>query len=331
MWPTSNKTPPPAALALIAATLLTACGDKKDTTATMSNSVGDPVSARAESAPPIPAPASGISGLELAADGTVIRRAAPVTEGDTAALDDPFAAAPILEESAFLEGNWSIVLQTFTRGDHRAAARNMRANLPRIEDWLADARVHHTSAGSMVVYGKYPGPDDPRAQADLQRIKSINQNGLGFPRAMLTRLRETGPRSFKRFELLAVRQTYPNIDPLYSLDIALWIADEQGGARALQQAQAAAEAYAKQLRTQGIDAYFHHEPDRRMSNVTVGLFDHSAIDPATSIFSPLVQQYFNRFPRRLVNGESLDVYRDPRQPELGTTKQEPQLVLVPKL
>lgn len=226
---------------------------------------------------------------------------------------------------------WSIVLQTFTEGDHRAAAGRMISQLPSIDPILAQARSHTTSSGSMVVYGEYDSPDSSAAQSDLDLIKGITISGRPvFGRAMLSRINLNAARGqYGQYELLSVRQRYPNVDPLYTLDIAIWGTDEETGSLTLEQAQAEAEAYARRLRAQGVDAYYHHDPDRGFSTVTVGLFDHNAIDPASGLYHRDVQAFLRRFPNRLVNGEPLHVYIDPQRPDLGTEAQAPRLVLVP--
>ena len=85
------------------------------------------------------------------------------------------------------------------------------------------------------------------------------------------------------------------------------------------------------LRGQGYEAYFHHDEDRRLSMVTVGLFDKTAIDPESGIWAPEVKLLVRRFPARLVNGEPLREPVSRFQEDLGTRVQEPKLVLVPEL
>ncbi|UCD74695.1 MAG: hypothetical protein JSV91_13015 [Phycisphaerales bacterium] len=227
---------------------------------------------------------------------------------------------------------WTIVLETFATGDHLAAAQRMLRQLPAIDPLLAEARVHRAAEASMVVFGSYPAPDDPAAQYDLKTIKSITIGDRPvFARAMLSRVRpHAAQRQLKPFELITARQRYPNVDPLYTLDVAIWGTNFESGDLSLQQVQSEAEAYARRLRTQGIDAYFHHDPDRGLSTVTVGLFDHRAIDAASGLYHPDVEAFLARFPARLVNGEPLQVYIDPQRPDLGTEPQRPRLVLVPK-
>jgi hypothetical protein len=65
--------------------------------------------------------------------------------------------------------------------------------------------------------------------------------------------------------------------------------------------------------------------------VTVGLFDKTALDPQSGLYSYEVEQLLRRFPEHLVNGEPLMEPLDFKHPQLGTRLQKPRLVLVPKL
>ena len=68
-----------------------------------------------------------------------------------------------------------------------------------------------------------------------------------------------------------------------------------------------------------------------MSMVTVGVFDHRAIDGQTGLRSPQVERFLMDFPERMVNGEQvIDLY-DPSDPSKGGRPQEPRIVEVPTL
>ena len=227
--------------------------------------------------------------------------------------------------------NWSLVLETFAQPGHQAAAANMLGELAKVSPELAAARVHTTAEGSMVVYGRYQNPQDAAAQRDLAWIKSVKLQGRPvFPRAMLTRIRKPAPpRSLHPFLLRAARLRYPKVDPLYTMEVAVW-GDFGSGKLTLQEIQKAAEGYCHQLRTQGLEAYFHHDADKQLSSVTVGLFDRRAIDARSGFYSAEVEAMFRRFPAHLVNGEPLQELIDRDRPHLGTKVQTPRLVIVPK-
>lgn len=228
---------------------------------------------------------------------------------------------------------WSVNLKTFATGDHRTAAKRMLGQLPSIDPELARARIHTTPTRTMVVFGSYESAEDPSAQAGLKRIKSITMQGRPvFSRAMLVPINlDAATGNFKNFELLGVRLRLPEVDPLYTLDIAVWGTNFESGDLAMSQIQEQAESYARQLRARGVEAYFHHTPQRGLSTVTVGLFNHRAIDAQSGILSTEVRRLIEEYSPRLVNGKPQENFIDPQQPNLGTRAEQPRLVLVPKL
>jgi hypothetical protein len=225
---------------------------------------------------------------------------------------------------------WTIVLGTYSGENHEQAARNMLSELPRISPELSAARAHATSRGSLVIYGRYPSADDPRAASDLDMIKSMRFRDMPvFSRAFLSRITPaiTGAASHPH-ELLSVRRIYPTVDPLYTLQVAAW-GDFDSGTMSSDEVRRRAEEHVRRLRAQGHEAYFHHDPGRRLSVVTVGLFDRTAIDGETGDRSPELRMLMRQFPAHLVNGEELHEPIDSRRPDRGTRVQPPHLVLVP--
>ena len=227
---------------------------------------------------------------------------------------------------------WTLVLQTFSQEGHRRAAATMVQELRTAAPQLAQARVHTTSSGSMVVYGSYQSAQDPAAQRDKKAVKQITIGGRrAFSRAMLTRIRlQPAPGTMHPLELMSVRQLHPKVDPLYTLQVAVW-GDFDSGKLTLEQIHRAAQAYATELRVQNFEAYFHHDDDQRLSIVTVGVFDRRAVDPQTGFFSPEVEALLRRFPTHLVNGEPLLEIKNRRDPRRSRQPQTPRLVEVPKL
>lgn len=223
---------------------------------------------------------------------------------------------------------WSIILGTYTGPGHAASARRMLSELPRVSPVLTSARVHQTDDGSMVVYGRYDGPDDERAQDDLREIKSIKINDRPvFPRAFLSRI-SSGADARSPYALMNVRRQYPNTDPLYTLQVAVW-GDFGSGQLPREEIRRQAEAYVLELRAQGHEAYVHHSKAQTLSIVTIGLFDHRAFDAKAGIDSPELRRVKEQFPVHLVNGEELNEPIDPRRPAAGTRVQTPRLVKVP--
>ncbi len=227
---------------------------------------------------------------------------------------------------------WTILLRTYKEFGHDQLAANTVRDLNRIDPRLAHARVHTTRSGSTVIFGMYDSADDPTAQADLNWVKNLKYaNRSVFPMSMLTRINARHERGeFRPNELLAVRREYPDFDPLYSVQIAVW-GDFESDKYSHAEIRRRAENYTSELRAQGYEAFFHHDEDQQLSMVTVGLFDHRAFNAEAGVYSPEVNAIFRAFPAHLVNGQPLQEPKHPRKPELGTITQKPKLVLVPKL
>jgi hypothetical protein len=227
---------------------------------------------------------------------------------------------------------WTILLGSYTNEGHQSAAANMVRSCATIDARLGAARVHTTSSGSMVIYGAWDDPQAPAAQAALDWIKSIRlRDRPVFPRAMLTRINvRYAQKQFRAGELMSVRLRYPRVDPLYTLQVAVW-SDFGSGRLSLEEIRRRAEAYARELRARGYDAFFYHDDDQRLSMVTVGLFDHTAIDPESGLYSEEVERLLTEFPEHLVNGEPLYEPVAPGTSERARRIQKPRLVLVPKL
>lgn len=262
------------------------------------------------------------------------------------AFEEPHAAPGArpqkTSKAAPSTSTWALVLGTFTDEGHEAAAQNMIVNLRSVAPQLASgASVHTTAKGSMVVYGSYTGREDRRAKADMDRIKAIELRGRPlFNRVILAHLDQPEKGgALNPHDLMAARQRNPNVDPLYTLDVALW--DDFGsGKLSWDKIRTSAEAQCERLRSQGYDAYFYHDEQNKRSMVTVGLFDHRAIHPTSGMFSDEVMKLMEQFPARLVNGEPLLELVDPYAPrpvdkkkrEAPKTKpQTPKLVLVPEM
>jgi hypothetical protein len=148
---------------------------------------------------------------------------------------------------------------------------------------------------------------------------------------MLTRITiRPAAASLHPYALMSVRLRFPTTDPLYTLEVGIW-SDFESGELTLQEIHRKAEAQARELRNRGYDAYFYHDDDKRLSSVTVGVFDHKAIDQRTGLYGPQLQALMEQFPAHLVNGERLLEPKDGRNPARGMRVQKPMPVLIPKL
>ncbi len=230
------------------------------------------------------------------------------------------------------EKEWVVVLKTFTSDTHFESSHRMLGTMQQMFPNLRDLRVHTNDMGSMVVYGdRYQSVDDEALAADLKMIKALEYRGRPMlPRAMISRIyNQRAMQGLHPGSLRALRQRFPKVNPLYTLEVAIW-SDFDTGELTLEQIHRAAEAYAAQLRGQRIEAYFHHDNDRRMSVVTVGSFDRTDVDAESSLLSTKLENLMKRFPAHLVNGEELREPIYPKYPDRGTRLQEPRLVEVPR-
>lgn len=223
---------------------------------------------------------------------------------------------------------WGIVLQTFSQDDHAARAqsalKSIRSRWPQLEG----AYVRQVGGGSAVLIGTFSGPTDPRAKQQLEQAKQIvDGRARPFALAMLTRF-EADPGTMGQFDLRRARERFPNQNPLYSVQVAVW-SDLGSGELSLAEVKQRAEAYCKQLRTRGIEAYVFHDGGTKTSSVCVGVFGKDAYDPRSTLYSAEVEAVLRRFPKHLVNGEPLMLPYDKSDPS-KLRAQPPTLVEVPK-
>jgi hypothetical protein len=138
-------------------------------------------------------------------------------------------------------------------------------------------------------------------------VKAISPDGRARPfgRAYLSRARSAGEASRSPNDLrAAVRRKMPGIEPVFTFQVAMW-SDFESRTMAQHEIEQAAEDHCRSLRNRGVDAYVHHDADKHMSIVTIGVFDSSAYDPRSTLFSPAVEKLFKQFPVMLVNGDQL--------------------------
>jgi len=240
----------------------------------------------------------------------------------------PSAAKPAASDSG--KGRWSVMLATFSQPDHAERANAFRTELVRQYPELATAVVRRVGKGSAIVVGRFEGPEDKAAQAELKRVKAIERNGgKPFAGAMLLRTAtEDAVVAVKPHDIKNLRAKFPNVRPLYTLQVAAWSTFGEKGADYATM-RAAAERYCAELRGKGFDAWFHHDEDKETSSVTVGSFDRRAYDARSTLFSPEVEDLMRQFPAHLTNGEPVLIPIDPSNPKGRTKPQASRLVEVP--
>lgn len=261
------------------------------------------------------------------AGGAGSRADAPT--GGSRSVSGAAPASPNVAATA--KGRWSVMLATFTQPDHLDRANAFRVELVRQYPELSGAMVRRLGKGSAIVVGRFEGPEDKAAQAELKRVKAIERDGRRpFAGALLLRTAAddaSGP--VKPHDLRSLRARFPKVRPLFTLQVAAWSTFGEKGAD-YGEMRKAAERYCAELRKKGHDAYFHHDEDSETSIVTIGSFDRRAYDPRTTLYAPEVADLMREFPAHLVNGEPLLIPTDPANPK-GRTKPQPcQLVEVPE-
>ena len=227
---------------------------------------------------------------------------------------------------------WVIVLATFpSETGAMAAADNMVRQLQTLAPQLGELWVHSTGSGAIVVSGRYDSAENPDAQAALRHIKAVQIQGQpAFARAMLTRVKvRPAGLATHPLSLMSVRLRYPDLRPLYTLEVGIW-GDFESGKLTVKEIHEKAEMQTRELRNRGFEAYFYHDDDKRLSVVSVGVFDSSAIDPRSGMYGPRLQSLMDKFPAHLVNGETLLEPIDGRDASRGTRVQKPMPVLIPR-
>jgi len=223
---------------------------------------------------------------------------------------------------------WSVLLLSFTAEGHEQLARAACEQLRGRYRELGDAFVRTKEKGSVVLVGRFSSPKDPDAKPMLKSVQSIvDSTGRPFARALLTRWEPSRDTRPGPHDLRQARRANPSVARLFSLEVAVW-SDFGSGEIAIDDIRKKAEAYARQLRAQGAEAFYFHDDDRKMSIVTVGVFGEDAYNPQTMLFSDAVDAVKRKFPSLLVNGETLLKLKHPGSKE--TVPEPSVLVEVPK-
>jgi hypothetical protein len=291
-----------------------------------------PAASATAPAPIAPSGATPPAGRRTATDAeraAAARMAAESAARRQAAADARRQAAAAAESGD--GGAWSIYLASFTGDDHREAARLSRDEIARRYPALTDAFVSSGARGSSVLAGRFAGPEDPAAKARLKAVKEMLEGGARvFPRAMLTRTAtdvDQGPPGPN--DLRIVRQRFPKAQ-VYSVQVAAW---STFGSKDLKYAdmKRAAEAYCRELRSRGEEAYYFHDSYSQISTVMVGVYGPDAYDSKSTLHSAEVDAVMRRFPKSLVNGEEVLIPLDPSNPQGKTVPQGPRLVEIPRM
>lgn len=205
---------------------------------------------------------------------------------------------------------WSIALAAFTGPSAQADAQSFLASYVPLTG-LPDPRLERRGANIYVLASSYPAPSDPRAQADLKRIRAITSRGTRpfegsalLPPATNTQT-PTSERDIRSVRAkLGNKAAYSVAVARYGLDPAT-ARERDPTPEELRAFHAAAEKAVAEYLARGEDAYFFHT--RRGSDVLVGVFPPDAIDGTKQppAFSAAITETLNRHPQYLLNGQGM--------------------------
>ncbi len=203
--------------------------------------------------------------------------------------------------------DWTIVIAAFIGPDKAERATQSLWKAKSLAG-LESAFVEERGRAVVLAFGKYAGPDDPRAAADLRRVQTLIIDGQRpFADALLSppspdRLAGSIPQ----FDLRNAKKYYGS-SALYTLQVGIYgpADDKRPTAQELAECRKTAEQAAAQLRREGELAFYYHGPER--STVTVGIFGTADYDPVNSPgFESLpLREARKRHPLNLLNGKGI--------------------------
>lgn len=300
-----------ATLLVALLTVLSSCGgsgdkvsETPDAAAIRSDSEQVFAPAWSTNAAPAPEP-GGIREIGSVLDGLpagVFGAPTPVTKPEAS------NAGPI-DASA---SSWTIAIGVY-RGDNNYEEAGQALVRVRSEGGLPEAYLQRRGPATLIAFGRYSGPTDANAQADLSRIQSINAGGqrLYTGAYLCPPYQGKAVSQLSEYDLRRARQMYGDA-AMYTLQVGWYGREDLPRATEadLKEARQAAEEAAERLRREGELAFFYHGPNRSM--VTVGVFDSTDFDPVQhpGVESARLRDARRRHPLNLYNGAGYS-YKSP--------------------
>ncbi len=218
---------------------------------------------------------------------------------------DLFRAAAAGADQAGRRDAWTIVLATFSGENQQRDAELVLAALG--DMGLAGSSLETRRDNTVLTFGAYEDPDDPKAAQDLRRVRQIALDGrTPFSGAFLAPPNaEAGSGRMPEYDLRFAKALH-NPGALYTLEIAVYARSDRRrpSQQELAQFRAAAEEAVRSLRAEGEPAFFYHGPNR--SSVTLGLYNADDHDPETpQLESVRLRLARERHPTLLLNGAGL--------------------------
>ncbi len=224
------------------------------------------------------------------------------------AVLSPLTSGMTNAEASDSAGYWTIVIVAFT-GDGQVEAATLGLVKARTEGGLPGAYLEKRDKATVLAYGRYETPDDPRAQADLEMIRTMTSEGTRpFASALLT---PPAPKhlagSLPELDLRNAKKLFGKDKALYTLQVAIYGRGDRSRASAedIAAARKASEEAAVILRRDGELAFYYHAAERSM--VTVGVYGQNDYDPLNR---PGIESYSllrarELHPLNLLNGQGI--------------------------
>lgn len=218
---------------------------------------------------------------------------------------DLFRAAAAGADQTGRRDAWTIVLATFSGESQQRDAELVLAALG--DMGLAGSSLETRRDNTVLTFGAYEDPDDPKAARDLRRVRQIALDGrTPFSGAFLAPPNaEAGSGRMPEYDLRYAKALH-NPGALYTLEIAVYARSDRRrpSQEELTQFRSAAEEAVRSLRAEGEPAFFYHGPNR--SSVTLGLYNADDHDPETpQLESVRLRLARERHPTLLLNGAGL--------------------------
>ncbi|MFM9996427.1 MAG: hypothetical protein ACKVU4_11585 [Phycisphaerales bacterium] len=235
------------------------------------------------------------AGGDRAAQGREVFGGAPA---NAAAGGAPRAGGGVSDES------WTILIEAFRGDDAEARARQLLDDV-RSRGGLGEAYFERRGETTIVGVGRFSGPDDRRARAELERVKGITIGGAR-PFASARLMPPVVSGGTPEHDLRNARK-FNGDWGAYTLQVGVYSREDGGVATAKEVAEFRryAEDAAAKLRAEGELAFYFHGPSRSM--VTIGVFARDEFDATASppSESPAIGALKKRFPHNLQNGRGI--------------------------